>query len=780
MVGLLSERMNRQVTLEGISYNIFKGIVLKQVTLLEEDGQEKFLSVKEMYFKFPLLPLLKKKFIITNLSIISPNLSVIRLNSEQWNFSDIIGGESSVSRPKFTVLVSRAVISNGQVSFKDFTKKPPFEGKIEDINGETYLTLLASMHFKFSSKIQQRTITLQSKGNYNFLSKALTANLDIQNITLTDYAAYYQDIFPFQLNQGQIDLQIDFSLTKNKFISVYGISSIKNLALTKDSLEASGNVKITADLGYTLGDRKSLKYKGGLLFDDFQFGDLALIEDITNINGKVAIEENIISTKDLKLSSCGIPAVLSGELTNFRNPKLNFTATSDADLSKIKKSLPAQFKDKLKEIDISGKVLLSMEVSGSIMKPRFAGKATVSEAYCKPVFLPEGLKNINGNFQFKNNSLSTSDLTLSYGNNGYKLILSLADLNKPDKKPDIEFDLSSKDLSLLGELNIKENKVIYFSATKGRYLNSSFDLTGVVSDWPSPQLDIEGDIKIELADLEKTLPVDYSEKMLSKLNPQGKVKLTIEANGKWKDWQNWSANLKGSSEEVTIKKLNFDRLFFDIKMENKKISLIKFTAEPYGGTLNSTAFIDLGSEQRYWRTDLQLANINLNGLASDSGLKWQNISGDLNGAAMLEGYEENAETVIGKGWLEVGEGKFWELPLFVELANKLYFPNLTKTLFNRGFVTFAIANKSISTSDLSLQGSELNLLAKGSIDFDGNLDFTITTEMAKGLIDKATPKIGKIATAIMSNLWNYAIQLQLEGTIDKPKYSIVSRLPIKF
>ncbi len=772
--------MNRQVTLEGISYNIFKGIVLKQVTLLEEDGQEKFLSVKEMYFKFPLLPLLKKKFIITNLSIISPNLSLTRLKSEQWNFSDIMGGESSVSRSKFTVLVSRAVISNGQISFKDFTKKPPFEGKIEDINGEAYLTLLASIHFKFSSKIQQRTITLQSKGNYNFLSKALTANLDIQNIALTDYAAYYQDIFPFQLNQGQTNLQIDFSLSKNKFISLYGVSSIKNLALTKDGLEASGNLEITVDLSYTPGDRKSLKYKGSLLFDEFRFGGLALIEDITDINGEVTIEENIISAKDLKLSSCGMPAVLSGEVTNFRNPKLNFKVSSDANLSKIKESLPAQLKDKLKEVNILGKALLSMEVSGSILKPRFNGKLTVSEAYCKPAFLPEGLKNINANFQFENNSLSTSDLTLSYRNNGYKLILSLVDLNRSDKKPDIEFDLSSEDLSLLGELNIKKNKLIYFSATEGRYLNSSFDLTGVVSDWPSPQLGIEGDIKIDLADLEKTLPVDYSEKVLSKLNPQGKVKLTVEANGKWKDWQNWSADLKGSSEAATIKKLNFDRLFFDIKMENKKISLIKFTAEPYGGTLNSTAFIDLGSEQRYWRTDLQLANINLNSLASDSGLKWQNISGDLNGAAMLEGYGENAETVIGKGWLEVGEGEFWKLPLFVELANVLYFPNLTKTLFNRGFATFTIANKSINTPDLSLQGSELNLLAKGSIDFDGKLDFTITTEMAKGLIDKATPKIGKIATAIIGGLWNHAIQLRLEGTIDEPKYSVVSRLPIKF
>ncbi len=228
MAGLLRESMNRQVELEGISYNIFKGIVLKQITVFEEDGKEKFLSVKEMYFKFPLLPLLKKKFIITNLSIISPDLSVIRFKDEEWNFSDMVGGESAASRPKFTVLVSRAVISNGQASFKDLTKEPPFEEKIKDINGETHLTLLASMHFNFSSKIeiQQRIITLQSKGNYNFLSRALAVNLDIQNITLTDYAAYYQDIFPFQLEQGQADLLLDFSLTKKLSTDLLIISEI--------------------------------------------------------------------------------------------------------------------------------------------------------------------------------------------------------------------------------------------------------------------------------------------------------------------------------------------------------------------------------------------------------------------------------------------------------------------------------------------------------------------------------------------------------------------------
>ncbi len=775
MTGLLRERIDRQITLGKIRYNIFKGIVLKDITIFGKEGEEKFLSVKEMYFKFPVLPLLRKRFIITNLSVISPVLSVTRLKDEEWNFSDVLKGGVPDPQTKFTLLISRAVIVDGQALFKDLTKKPPFEGEIADINGEMYLALLASMHFKFSSKIQQRTIALQSKGNYNFISKVLNVNFNIQNITLTDYAPYYRDILPFQLDQGQANLQLDLSLTKDKPIRLYGVYSIKNLALSEDALKGSGNIEITAILNYTPDGRKVLEYEGNVRFDNFQLEGLPLIENITGINGKVAIVENTISTKDLKLSSWGMPVVFNGEINNFRNPSLNLTASSEADLSKIKESIPARFKDKLEKINISGKALLSMKISGGIRRPALDGKLTISEARCKPPFLSEDLKNINGNFEFKSNSLSTSDLTLSYKDTGYKLILSLIDLNRPDKEPNIEFDLRSEDLSLLGELNIKENNSAYFSTTEGKYLNSSFALTGVISDWPSPQLDITGDIEMDLADLTRALAGGGRGKVLSKLNPKGRVKLTTEASGKWEDWQNWSAVLKGKSDQVTIKKVNFDRLFFDIKMENKKISLVKLTAEPYGGVLNSTGFIDLGAEQRYWRGNLQLINIDLSGLSGDSGLKWQNISGNLSGAAVLEG-REKAETIIGKGWLEVGEGKFWKLPLFLELSNILYFPYLKKTLFNRGFATFAIANKTISTSDLSLQSEGLNLLAKGSIDFDGNLDFSISTELAKNLADKM-PKLSKIASMIISGLWNYAVELRLEGTIEEPKYSIVSRMP---
>ena len=79
----LEQTLSRKVTLGDISYHLFKGIVLKDLTIFEkgqtdtehlnEKGQakEKFLKVKEVSFTFLLFPLLRKKIKNESLKFLS-------------------------------------------------------------------------------------------------------------------------------------------------------------------------------------------------------------------------------------------------------------------------------------------------------------------------------------------------------------------------------------------------------------------------------------------------------------------------------------------------------------------------------------------------------------------------------------------------------------------------------------------------------------------------------------------------------------------------------------
>jgi hypothetical protein len=783
VVDFLSTRTARQVTLDRINYNIFKGIVLKGLTIFENTSEgeinKKFLTVEEIYFRLPIPPLFARKLIITNLYIGSPDVVITRIKPKEWNFSDILTVKPPEPKPKFTTLISRAVISEGKISFKDLTKEPAFNTQMEATNGEMYLTLPANINFKFSSRIVRTpAITIQSSGKYNFLLQTLDLEFNTKDITLTDYAPYYQKSLPFEIIQGESDLKISFSLDKDKHIRLYGTSFIKGLAVQQESLQGSGDLTVTTDVAYKLGEEKHVEYRGDVEFRNFVAKGLPVVETLKNINGKVKFSKDTLFTDELKIVVSGTPVVIKGKINNFNNPLLDLTLNSNIDLSHFKESLPSQFKERFKEIGISGNALLSMSLSGTVMRLQLLGKANFTDASFKTTLLAGELKNINGSFQLENDSLSTSNLTFYYKNTPFKLVASLINFSKPD----IKLNLSSQNLTFEGKINPKDkispkDKDIYLAKVQGKYLDSSFDLSGNITELKKPLVNIQGIVEFNLADLTKALPSQYSQE-ISNLSPEGRLRLNGEATGIWNQWENWSGAIQASSEQIKIKKIKFDRLLLDAKMENKKVWLIRLTANSYGGILNSTGWLELQHPQSHYRLDIDLLNFDFAELGKEPHLNWKYSSGYMSGKVSLEGYTEKSETITGRGWLKVGEGKFWETPLFAGLANILYFPNLGKVLFKRGSATFTVIEKEIRTSDLLLEGAGLDLNAKGSISFDGNLDFGITTELARGLA-KQSPEFAKIANMIVSGLWNYVIELRLKGTVKKPKYSIVPKLPIK-
>ena len=664
IVDALSERTGRRVKLENVSYNVFRGIALKGLTIFENSGEtnKKFLTAKEIYFKLPLPPLFARKLIIANLCIQSPELTIIRTKPMDWNFLTILAVKPKASRPKFTTLISRATISEGKISFKDLTKEPEFNARMESINGGISLSLPANINFKLTSTLPRRPIiNVQSSGTYNLLSKTLDLKINTTGITLTDYAAYYQEAIPIKVTGGKGDLELAFYLDKDKDIQLTGKALLKQLTLQQEALQTIGDLIISTEVTYKIGEEKSLAYKGDLGFNNFRLKGLPPAENLKNITGKL---------------------------------------------------------------------LFSKETNPSL------------------------------------------ELTAGYKDAGLKLNARITD---PDRMG-ISFGLSSdKGLEAGGEF-IAKAKNVYSTKIKGSYLDSSFDLTVNINNRDLPLLNIQGNVNLELADLKQTAAEYFSQ--INKLNPKGRLALTAKLDGSWNAWKEWSGTLQAESEELIIKEVRFKNLLIAVEMKDKKVSLDKLSAGLYRGVLTSSGILDLAHTRPFYRLELNLVNIDLAELTKEPALNWQSSSGHINGNLELEGYQKKSGTITGKGWLRVEEAKLWETAVFQGLANILYFPNLQKVLFKNGSANFVVANQEVMTSDLLLKGGGLNLSARGSIDFKGNLDFSITTELAREMA-KQSPEFGKIANMIMSGLWNYLIELRLKGTIKEPKYSIIPKFSLK-
>ncbi len=81
--------LNRKVRLGRIKVSLFKGIVVRDFEIKEENGEDVFIKTKDFILKYQLLPLLSRRLVIDELSIIDPEVHIKKYPDGSFNFSDM-------------------------------------------------------------------------------------------------------------------------------------------------------------------------------------------------------------------------------------------------------------------------------------------------------------------------------------------------------------------------------------------------------------------------------------------------------------------------------------------------------------------------------------------------------------------------------------------------------------------------------------------------------------------------------------------------------------------
>ena len=259
---------------------------------------------------------------------------------------------------------------------------------------------------------------------------------------------------------------------------------------------------------------------------------------------------------------------------------------------------------------------------------------------------------------------------------------------------------------------------------------------------------------------------------LKKIKPDGILNIKGTLNGRVKDYKNWNLSLKAASDTFSVYNLKFNDLSFGLEQKDGLININRFIASAYSGTVNLDLVSDLKPDVPTYLLKFNSSGIDLAKLKLDTGLKDKDITGLLNLSADLNGNFKDAASLKGNGLVSVKDGKLWQFNLFKGLGELFLLPDYEKIMFKEALGEFNIGDKSVSTESLKLTGDQLNLNCKGKLGFDGALDFTIYTETNKNLI-RDSADIRKFTTAILGGLSN-ALTVKVSGTIQKPKYKIVS------
>lgn len=776
VVETLEKQLSRKVTLGNISYNPWRGVVLNDLTIFDQENPpDIFIRAKNINFNCFILPIFKeKKIIVPALNLRGVQINLRRKENGWWNSEDLFSLKPKAAlKSNLQFFIYRISLEQGEVSVVDNYVSPPFSQDIENLEIISTFSLPSNINFKVSGRTREKTPSLFNlKGIYNLPAQSLSWQGNFKNINLSKYAPYYKEILPLTKNlEGTAEVVTSGSMDKNLGLNFSKEILLNNLSLATESFSASGGAKITASVSGNLKEIKNLKYNGRAEFSNFTVSQLPYIETISNIGGVVTFANDDISTQSLKGAIYNLPLNVSGNIRDFANLQADLSLTSDLDLSQLKQNLPEKLRRAFPDAEIKGEAMLSVFLKGSLrdnLLNNLDAHLVLKNSSIKAPLLPYPFDEINGDLSFKKYSLHFDEGSFSYQGLPYKLNGTLTNFTRPN----IKFNLASEKLNLQGDLDL-QHKDIHINQAQGKYLNYNFEVKGDIFDITKPRLNLYADAQFDLANLNDILPLaikDFKADELAIWQVKGMCFNKIFVSGPAREPKDLEIGVKSNCSSLEIKKIKLANTTLDFRMKDRQV-VSTFNAQPYQGNLNSEIEVDLNSKNPAYLAEINLNDIDLKLLIKDLDLKKKNISGYLSAQGNFHGFGTNLETLKGQAWVEVLEGNLWEIPLLGEFSNILNIPQLNKITFKQGHGNFTLTNKQIVTKDLVLLSKEMALSAQGSLDFERRIDITVSTSFDPEFLKRAS-FLGTIIAGFQT-----LVQYHIYNTLDQPKFEKIITPP---
>jgi uncharacterized protein involved in outer membrane biogenesis len=779
----IEEQTNTKVALESVKVNIFKGLVLKNISLSYEQGT--ILRVKEASCIFIPWAVFRKEIIIPNIHLNSAELFIKRKKDGTFNIQDIFFieppkkqeplsyvsaagaptyiGKAPPSEKGFNVSVYRVSVSASKIIFEDDTLPQPFIKSIEDFGMVMHLSLPASLKFKFSGRILAKPIlAFNAWGEFKVPEQDLNVKAAIVNISPKEFAPYYQNS-GLNIKEGLIKALISLRLKDNRINCDYELNA-KELLLVKDKLTIKSNLEAKAILNYGFADHL-LKHAGNAVIVDTDVSGVEMVDRISGLNARISFDESGLYCDKITADILSLPVAAKFKLTNFMDPSIILNAATHLnDLTAFQKMLHEKYKINLAGL-FSGEGDLSLSVGGRLSDAdnlNVLGYFDFLNAKFKLDKLDEPIEAIKGRIVFAKDKAQWNDFNLKFKGLMYKTQGSLVNF----KTPLLDFKLDSSELNLATSLGFND-KLINISNCQGRYLTSDFAISGDIdtANPKGPDLVLSGALMLNLEDLHKLLP--KSKDLLDKMKPLGKAHLQVNFSGNASDFNNSKISAKVSSDEFSLYGFRGKELAFDYNQADGIIDLPFLKMSLYGGSLNAAFKANINSQNLPYTLNFGIQNVLIEEVKKDTEAKDKDISGVIQGEFKSSGYLNNWLNSEGAGTIAITKGKLWELDLFKGMGKLLLVQDFTNIVFSEGNCSFVLKDKFLSTDNLILNSNMVNLGGPVRIGFDNSINAALDVIMVSGYV----PSSGtfKDVTTVLLQDNKFGV-IKISGTLKDPKY----------
>jgi hypothetical protein len=189
----------------------------------------------------------------------------------------------------------------------------------------------------------------------------------------------------------------------------------------------------------------------------------------------------------------------------------------------------------------------------------------------------------------------------------------------------------------------------------------------------------------------------------------------------------------------------------------------------YQGDLRGFLFVDVGPEHDL-EGEFQAEGVNMGLAAPDIfGVSETGVSGDARGHVTFKGVTGDPLSILGSGEGRIEKARLYQLPLFVGLLNLLFGEFSTEHFFNEVQLLFQIRDgkfRAAAPDGMVIKSQGMHMKGGGTMDFDGNLDLSLSPEFLRLKIPLVDQVLGLLKKGLA--------QVWITGDIAKPEVRFVT------
>ena len=709
LITKMSEVLHRQVEIESISVGL-RGLRVKGFKISQKPSFDKgtFVQAGQFLVRPKFLPLLKKQISISEVTLISPKINIIRKADGSFNFSDLMvekipeakkeekaekvekGPPAKVKPIAFSFLVSKVTISGGEVKFVDRTPQK-LSADLKNINLSVYGISLVSPFFveaSFDVAKEKLEGSLAFKGNVDIKEESIKIKKALATIAGVGIGA-----------TGSVEKFMEpekLSFTVNIKSEDFTLEKLSKTFPFPGDILMSGEPDISADIS---GNLNRIKIKGNIGIRKVE----ALFKDLfhkpSGIDGGMGIDIVLEHNNILKLNSISIAlgemkASASGKVVGLKEERrLNLKVSLEKfDMKSLQKLVPL-----VKDYGLAGIVAGETKISG----------------------IPESL-NISGKIGVKNIESIQKEMTVKLDKSNLKYSGNILNF----KKPKVNFNLDIGTMEVKVAEKPKEPK----KPKKGKpAAKKAKQEPPAVKEKPSPKVGIPPDATVS-----------------------GKIKL------KKLSFQNYQ--ISNCSAEL------------DIAKSILKLKLLSLSA--YDGSMKGSLSADLRDsslDTLKFNLDSNIKNLDIHKViqSMDRKMKGQ-FYAIASGKMKISGRGKDFSKLNGSGFMEIKDVKIKGIKILDKIASAAKIPELKEASFQSASGKLTIKKGKVYLTDVKTEGGDkMDAYCSGNADLvkkrqDIKGNIKLTKEYSGGDFAKyAGDAEGRVT-----------VPFKIAGTFEDPKVNL--------